>query len=235
VRDEHDGQHTRWQHRCACQSLRDHREATGADLVSGTTVDAMNTGGNAFAATFGMNRETQYYYQITATDRSGNSATTLVKQFRIARTFTVTLTTVTLKRSHATFSAFPLSGPSEQPPPRCTPTDAFTETIGYAGGPPDVKTFAFPAEPTATVPKVYPINHAETIDEDPARAMLLTVSGTFVQNGGPANCRGSLGTASVTLTPADDWGVGRTNVTAESEDFQVAFTIKDQLMPQFTA
>lgn len=59
---------------------------TAADLTGGTTIDATVVSGNNFSATFGVTRETHYYFQITATDTSSNSGSTLVKQVRLART-----------------------------------------------------------------------------------------------------------------------------------------------------
>jgi hypothetical protein len=212
------------------------RYATSADLTNGTTVDAAVTSGNAMQATFGINRETQYFYQITATDRSGNNLTTLVKQVKIVRTFTITLTTVTLKRNHATAAVVSLfSYDLKQPPPSCRPTYTFTGSIGFGGGTPDAATFAFPGEAAPTVPKVYTVNHIETVQEDPARGLTLTVSGAFAQPSGAAFCKGLLDSASVTLTPAQDWGVGRTDVIAESADLLVSFSIKDELKSQFSA
>jgi hypothetical protein len=203
------------------------RYGTSADLVTGTTIDAGSSDATSFTATFGISRESQYFYQITATDRFGASISTLVKPFKMVRTFTVTLTMITVKENHFVPPTFPTLIP-------CRPSYNFSEIVQYTSGTPSTKSFNFTEEFAPTVPKVYTVNHDETFDEDPARAITLTITGTLVPSGTPG-CLGPLATATATLAPADDWQAGRADVMAESADMRVTFTVRDQLTPQFTA
>ncbi len=199
---------------------------TAADLSGGTTVAATGAGGNTFQATFGITRETQYYYQITATDLSANTGSTLVKQVRLDRGINVTVKTLTVKANHFTPGIFPFAD--------CEPSYTYIETIKYATGTPGTKTFTFNEAYAASVPKDDTVGHTETFPEDATRAIALNIDGLTVPNGPNPGCLMALAAASATLTPAGDWSVGAPSVLAESADMKVTLVVTDTLTPTFT-
>lgn len=196
------------------------RYGTAADLTGGTTIDATVVTGNNFSATFGLTRETQYFFQITATDTSGNSGSTLVKQVRLDRTLNFNLQTITVKLNHSLPAVFPF--------PQCDPSYTYMETVGYATGTPNTKTFSVNEPFAATVPKDYTVNHAETQTEDLSRSITLAVNGVTVPTGNPG-CLVALTPATATVTAAQDFQVGQPSVIAESADMKVTFVVTDTL------
>jgi hypothetical protein len=194
---------------------------TAADLSGATTMDATNTASNNFEATFGVTREKQYYYQIIATDASSNSASTLVKQVELNRTFSIKLTSLTVKANHYAPPIFLLSA--------CTPSYAYIETINYTSGAAGTMTHNFNEAFAASTPKEYITSHTETFAEDPARSISIGMDGSTIPDiGANPACAAGFAAASVTLAPASDWSVGST-VTVEDADFKAFFDITDSL------
>jgi hypothetical protein len=194
---------------------------TAADLSGATTTDATPGAGNSFSATFGVTREKQYYYKITATDTSNNNAETIVKQVQLNRTFNIKLTSLTVKLNHFDPGFLNVI-------PACSPSYAYVETIKYASGTPATKSHNFNEAYAASVPKQYIVGHVETFAEDPARSITIMLDGATVPDTANLGCVANFTAASVNLVPGSDWSVG-SSVNVEDADFKAFFDITDSL------
>lgn len=196
------------------------RYGTSADLASGTTVDTASGEGNTFQATLGVNRDTPYYYQVTATDIAGNTGRTLVNQFRLNRTLIITLVSLTISEASSGTALL------------CPKTQTFPETLDYATSPSAKKTFTTTQtyERGSRVPSQYVINHTETLDEDPARQISFTLD--VGDSGAPClfvPISASVTRIAATLTPANDWGLGLPPQTVMSGILKMTYTVTDSL------
>jgi hypothetical protein len=195
---------------------------TAADLSGASTVDATNTSGNNFSATFGVVREKQYYYQITATDTSSNSTNSLVKQVQLNRTLHILWKSVTVKENHYAPPLFLLSA--------CTPSYTYDEAVKYATGAPNTQTDTFTMPYTGTVPHVYSTLSTRNMPEDLSRAITISVNGhTNPDAGSNPACAATFPTASQNLTAGSDWNVGGPNVVLENAEFKAEFSVTDTL------